>query len=72
MEPNDQIPRRIRLDLMKPAEKAIQNAVWEVEKIGADVTLTEAVILLQKAKNLVSDFIDKNSIPFDTGNTIKP
>jgi hypothetical protein len=51
--------RRIRLDLMEPAEKAIYNAMQEVEKIGADVLLTEAVILLGKAKDLVSDFIDK-------------
>lgn len=43
---------------MEPAEKAIQEAIWEVEKIGADSKLTEAVILLGKAKDLVADFID--------------
>ena len=44
-------PRRNRQDLNKPSELAIQNAIWEVEKIGADVKLTDAVILLGKAKD---------------------
>lgn len=53
--------RRHRSDLWQPSETAIQNALWEVEKIGADEKLTEAVILLSKAKELVSDFIDAQS-----------
>ena len=31
----------------------------EVEKMPADVRLTDAVILLQQAKDKVSDFIDE-------------
>jgi len=54
-----EIPRRNRLDLNTPAELAIHNAMQEVEKIGADVKLTEAITLLSKAKDLVADFIDK-------------
>jgi hypothetical protein len=53
------IPRRNRLDLSEPAELAIRKSVDEVEKIGADVRLTEAVILLDKARELVDDFIDE-------------
>jgi hypothetical protein len=53
------IPRRNRLDLSEPAELAIRKSVDEVEKIGADVRLTEAVILLDKARELVADFIDE-------------
>jgi len=53
--------RRNRLDLMTPSEKIIQEAIWEVEKLPADVNLTEAVILLGKAKDLVSDFIDSQT-----------
>jgi hypothetical protein len=53
-----EIPRRNRLDLNTPAERAIYDAMQEVEKIGADTRLTEAVILLSKAKELVADFID--------------
>lgn len=54
----DNVARRNRLDLNAPAEKAIYDAMQEVEKLPADEKLTEAVILLSKAKDLVSDFID--------------
>jgi len=55
------IKRRHRADQWEPSEKLIQDAIWEVEKIGADEKLTEAVILMAKAKELVSDFIDSKS-----------
>ena len=55
---SNEIPRRIRMDLWHPAELAIQNAVNEVEKMAADVRLTNAVILLGKARESVADFID--------------
>jgi hypothetical protein len=60
---NTEIPRRIRLDLNTPAELSIHNAMQEVEKIGADVKLTNAVIYLSMAKDLVSDFIDGSETP---------
>lgn len=53
-----EIPRRNRLDLNTPAELAIYHAMQEVEKAGADVRLTEAINLLKKAKDLVSDCVD--------------
>lgn len=52
------IPRRNRLDLMTYAERVIFQAMNEVESMGADIRLTEAVTLLAKAKDCVSDFID--------------
>jgi len=57
--------RRVRLDLNTPAELAIFKAMQEVEKAGADVRLTEATMLLAKAKDCVADFIDgvEQSIP---------
>jgi len=55
------IPRRNRLDLNSPSELAIHGAIQEVEKEGCDVRLTEAVTLMQKAKDLVSDYIDEIS-----------
>lgn len=61
------IPRRLRIDLNTPTELAIHLAMREVEKIGADKKLTEAIILLDKAKNLVADFIDAQK----TQDTIK-
>ena len=54
----DGVPRRNRLDLCTPAEIAIFNTIQEVEKVGASEGLTEAVILLDKARNLVADFVD--------------
>jgi hypothetical protein len=53
------INRRNRVDLYSEAELAIRNATLEVEKIGADIRLTNAVILLGKAKDLVADYIDE-------------
>lgn len=54
----DDIPRRSRLDKMTPAENAIYNAMCVVEQAGCDVRLTEAVNLLQKARDRVADFVD--------------
>ena len=56
----DDTLRRNRLDFNIPAEIAINHAMHAVENLGADVRLTDAVILLQKAKDLVSDFFDSN------------
>lgn len=58
MVKSNKIPRRNRIDLNCPAEKAIRAAIEEVEELGADPTLTEAIQLLSKAKELVSDYID--------------
>jgi len=51
-------PRRVYQDLYVPAETAILKAMQEVEKMPADVRLTEAVILLGKAKDKVADYVD--------------
>lgn len=53
-----EIPRRNRVDKMKPAELAIRKAMSEVEEMGADSRLTDAVILLDKAQKKVADYID--------------
>jgi hypothetical protein len=58
MEMIDGIPRRNRLDLNTPAELAIYNAMGEVEKCGASLSLTKAVTLLQEAKNALADHIE--------------
>lgn len=57
MEQNE-TPRRVRMDLWTPAEKAIYDAMQEVEKAGPDVRLTDAVILLKQAMDKVGDFVD--------------
>lgn len=52
------IPRRVYVEKMVPAELAIRNAMLEIEKLPPDTRLTEAIVMLDKAKNLVSDFVD--------------
>lgn len=59
MKTEHEFPRRIRMDQWTPAESAIYNAMQEVEKMPADITLTDAVILLGKARALVADYIDR-------------
>lgn len=52
------VPRRCRLDLMVPAETAITDAIEEVELMSAHPLLTEAIILLQQAREKVADYVD--------------
>ena len=52
------VPRRCRVDLDVPAERAIRAAIDAVEALPADVRLTNAVVLLGQAKDHVSDFVD--------------
>lgn len=52
-------PRRIRLDLMTPTEKAIYDVQQMVEKMPPDIRLTLAGEKLREARNLVGDFIDE-------------
>lgn len=53
-----EFPRRINIDRLTPAERAIRAAMQEVERVGADERLTTALILLEHAGNLVADFVD--------------
>jgi hypothetical protein len=52
-------PRRNCLDLQTPVEVAIRSAIVAVEAAGADVRLTNAVVLLQQAYDEVADLIDE-------------
>ncbi len=56
----NEIPRRARVDLFSPAETAIYAAQRAVEAMPADVGLTEAGMLLAKARDKVADFIDRD------------
>ncbi len=56
-------PRKNRVYLMIRAEVEIQLAIDEVEKLPADVRLTDAIIKLNEAKDLVSDFVDNPPPP---------
>lgn len=56
------IPRRNQCNLMTDAERAIYLAILEVDRIGADPLLREAIELLKKAREKVGDFVDKDEI----------
>lgn len=51
-------PRRSVVEEMTPVEKLIFDTIGEIEKLGADVRLTNAQIKLQEAKDLIGDFED--------------
>jgi hypothetical protein len=55
---SENFPRRNRLDLLTPAEKAIWDAMQAVEAGAADMRLTRAVVLLGEAREWVADFVD--------------
>lgn len=54
----DGFPTRSDMLLFTPAERAIWDAVGIVEQAGCHEFLTEAVILLQKARDKVADFAE--------------
>lgn len=54
----DNFPRRSRLDLSTPAETAIRAAISAVEAAGAHPLLTDAVMLLDQARERVADFVE--------------
>jgi len=54
-------PRRIDMRRWSTGERAIQEAVDVVESMGAHELLTEAVILLGRARDTVADYVDATS-----------
>lgn len=54
----DGVPSRCDLTLMSPAELAITTAMQAVEAAGCSVALTEAVTLLQQARERVADHVE--------------
>ena len=56
---NNNLLRRIHLNLNTTTEMSIFKAMQEVENEVADPLLTEAGILLFKAKDLIGDYVDK-------------
>ena len=53
-----EIHRRNRIDMLSPAELAIRHAIAVVEDMGADVRLTDAVVLLGDAQVRLADYVD--------------
>lgn len=56
---DEKLPRRSRVDLQTNPERVLYNAVGVIENMGADIRLTEAVTLIEKARSLVSEVVDE-------------
>lgn len=54
----DGFPRRAWLDYLTPIETAIWITIQDVEEMGCHPFLTEAVILLQQAREKIADFVE--------------
>jgi len=54
----DGIATRADMQFMSDAELAILNAMHAVERAGASVALTDAVVLLGKARDRVADHVE--------------
>jgi hypothetical protein len=59
----DGIPTRIDVRYHSAAEVAITDAMKKVEDMGADSALTDAVMLLLKAKDRVADYVESGNCP---------
>jgi hypothetical protein len=64
---NGVIPRRINQSRFTRAEIAITHAIAVVDMVGCDTRLTNAVILLQQARDAVADFVDGVDKPDPNG-----
>lgn len=53
------IPRRSFIHLLTPAEFSIREAMIAVEAAGCDPMLTDVVNLLQKARDKMADYVDR-------------
>ena len=63
-------PRRIDMRRWIPAERGIYDAMQAVEAMAPDVLLTQAVILLGKARECVADYVDREGAPVSVANTV--
>lgn len=59
----DGIPTRIDLHWMTAAERAIRDVMLLVENAGASPALTDAVMLLAKARDRVADHVEDDTAP---------
>ena len=55
----DGIPRRNRINLLTPVEKAAYDLTQAVEDLGCDLLLTDAIIYLGQARDKIADFVEK-------------
>lgn len=63
----DGVPTRIDRNFMSDAELAIMDAITVVEAMGASAALTDAVVLLGKARDHVADHVENTNSGFELG-----
>jgi len=51
--------RKVYLSFNLTSELKIREAISEVENLGADEKLTEIIVMLSNAKDLLSEYIDE-------------
>lgn len=56
---DNKFPRRSCIYLFTPAEKAVYDAIQTVENVGADIRLTEAIVLLSQVREKLADYFDE-------------
>lgn len=54
-------PRRNDITANTPAELHIRDCITEIEELGVDPRLTQAVTLLTQARNAVADWLEDAS-----------
>lgn len=58
----DSFPRRNRIHLLTPVEKQLYDVLQAVEGVGADPLLTEAVCLIQSAREKLAEYIERSPL----------
>lgn len=64
------LPRRVQLEMLTPAEKAVFDAQRAIEDLPPDQRLTKAGVLLGRARGLVADYVDGISMTIRTGSVL--
>lgn len=54
----ENFPRRGVVDEWTPEELAIQQLIWDIEKLGGSTKLTSCVMFLGHAKDALSDHLE--------------
>jgi hypothetical protein len=58
MKTENEIPRRNQMNLLTLTERSIKTAIHEVELMPADELLTQVVVKLSEAFELLADYVD--------------
>jgi hypothetical protein len=63
----DGIPTRSDQSLMSSVERTITHIILRVEEMGASKELTDAVVLLGRARDKIADYVEQETANGPTG-----